>query len=130
MTLAKEAIKADVKPAFRKHMAEAQWEWLDEFAPTTVDWPNDQPKKIHYPEFPIDKHGKIVPVELHVKLHECFRLDKHPSICENKQIVRFKLLTPKNKKIDFCDDWPTFKQREYPKLRKNLMAKFPGIGWI
>ena len=130
MTLAKEAIKADVKPAFRKHMAEAQWEWLDEFAPTTVDWPNDQPKKIHYPEFPIDKHGKIVPVELHVKLHECFRLDKHPSICQNEQIVRFKLLTPKNKKIDFCDDWPTFKQREYPKLRKNLMAKFPGIGWI
>ena len=130
MTLAKQAIASNVKPAFRKHMPEAQWEWLDEFAPTTIDWPIDQPKKLHYPESPIDKTGKIVPVELHVKLHECFRLNRHPVICEGQQIVRFKLLTPKNKKIDFCDDWPTFKQREYPKIRKNLMAKFPGFGWL
>ncbi|MDP6892757.1 MAG: ATP-dependent RNA helicase [Verrucomicrobiota bacterium] len=130
MTLAKQAIASNVKPAFRSHMPEAQWEWLDEFAPTTIDWPNDQPKKLHYPESPTDKTSKIVPVELHVKLHECFRLNKHPVICEGQQIVRFKLLTPKNKKIDFCDDWPTFKQREYPKIRKNLMAKFPGFGWV
>ena len=129
MTLAKQAVAANVKPSFRKHMPEAQWEWLDEFAPNTINWPNDQPKKLHYPESPTDRNGKIIPVELHVKLHECFRLDKHPVICE-RQIVRFKLLTPKNKKIDFCDDWPTFKQREYPKLRKNLMTKFPGFGWV
>ena len=130
MTLAKQAIACNIKPAFRQHMPEAQWEWLDELAPTKIDWPNDQPKKLHYPESQTDKTGKIVPVELHVKLHECFRLNKHPVICEGQQIIRFKLLTPKNKKIDFCEDWPTFKQREYPKIRKNLMAKFPGFGWV
>ena len=130
MTLAKQAVAANVKPAFRKHMQEAQWEWLDEFAPATIDWPDDQPKRLQYPEIPTDKHGNVHPVELHVKLHECFRLTEHPSICEGKHTVRFKLLTPKNKKLEFCDDWPTFKQREYPKLRKNLMAKFPGVGWV
>ena len=45
-----------------------------------------------------------------MKLHECFRLAEHPTLCEGKHIVRLKLLNPKNKKIDFCDDWPTFKQ--------------------
>ncbi len=130
MTLAKQAAVADVKPAFRRHMPEAQWEWLDEFAPATIDWPDNQPKKLIYPEVPTDKNGKVQPVELHVKMHECFRLTEHPKICEGKHIVRFKLLNPKNKKIDFCDDWPTFKQREYPRIRKDLLAKFPGVGWV
>ena len=130
MTLAKQAAAANVKPAFRRHMPEAQWEWLDEFAPATIDWPDDQPKRLQYPEVSADKHGNVQPVELHVKLHDCFRLTEHPAICEGKHLVRFKLLTPKNKKIDFCDDWPTFKQREYPRIRKDLLAKFPGVGWV
>ena len=130
MTLAKQAAAANVKAAFRRHMPEAQWEWLDEFAPATIDWPDDQPKRLQYPEVSADKHGNVQPVELHVKLHECFRLTEHPAICEGKHLVRFKLLTPKNKKIDFCDDWPTFKQREYPRIRKDLLAKFPGVGWV
>ncbi|MED6327048.1 MAG: ATP-dependent helicase C-terminal domain-containing protein, partial [Verrucomicrobiota bacterium] len=130
MTLAKQAAAANVKPAFRRHMPEAQWEWLDEFAPATIDWPDDQAKLLQYPEVAADKHGNVQPVELHVKLHECFRLAEHPTLCEGKHIVRFKLLNPKNKKIDFCDDWPTFKQREYPRIRKDLLAKFPGVGWV
>jgi len=130
MTLAKQAIAADVKPAFRKHMPREQWEWLDELTPQTIAWPNDKPKRLEYPEQPTDKHGNPLPVELHVKLHECFRLAEHPRICEGGHIVRFKLLTPKNKKIDYCDDWPTFKQRDYPRIRKDLLAKFPGVGWV
>ena len=111
-------------------MPEAQWEWLDEFAPATIDWPDEKPKRLQYPEVSADKHGNVHPVELHVKLHECFRLAEHPTLCEGKHIVRLKLLNPKNKKIDFCDDWPTFKQREYPRIRKDLLAKFPGVGWV
>ena len=130
MTLAKQAIVTDVKPAFRKHMPREQWEWLDELAPQTIAWPNDKPKRLEYPDEPTDKNGNVLPVELHVKLHECFRLAKHPGICEDGHIVRFKLLTPKNKKIGYCDDWPTYKQREYPKIRKDLLAKFPGVGWV
>ena len=130
MTLAKETIAADVKPAFRKHMPSEQWEWLDEFAPQTIAWPDDKPKRLQYPDVPADKHGNPLPVELHVKLHECFRLAEHPRICDGEHIVRFKLLNPKNKKIDFCEDWPTFKQREYPRIRKDLLARFPGVGWV
>ena len=130
MTLAKQAVAADVKPAFRAHMPGEQWEWLDELAPQTIAWPNDKPKRLEYPDTPTDKHGNPLPVELHVKLHECFRLAEHPRICESGHIVRFKLLTPKNKKIDFCDDWPAFKQRDYPRIRKDLLAKFPGVGWV
>jgi len=130
MTLAKQATAADVKPAFRKHMPREQWEWLDELAPRTIAWLDDKPKRLEYPDKPTDKKGNVLPVELHVKLHECFRLAEHPRICEGEHIVRFKLLTPKNKKIDYCDDWPTFKQRDYPRIRKDLLAKFPGVGWI
>ena len=50
MTLAKQAVAADVKPAFRKHMPREQWEWLDEFAPQTIAWPDDKPKRLEYPE--------------------------------------------------------------------------------
>ena len=130
MTLAKQAVAADVKPAFRKHMPSEQWEWLDEFAPQTIPWLDDKPKRLEYPDKPADKHGNMLPVELHVKLHDCFRLAEHPRICDGEHIVRFKLLTPKNKKIDFCEDWPTFKQREYPRIRKDLLARFPGVGWV
>jgi len=130
MTLAKQAVAADVKPAFLKHMPSEQWEWLDEFAPQTIPWLDDKPKRLEYPDKPTDKHGNMLPVELHVKLHDCFRLAEHPRICDGEHIVRFKLLTPKNRKIDYCDDWPTFKQREYPKIRKDLLAKFPGVGWV
>ena len=130
MTLAKQAVAADVKPAFRKHMPSEQWEWLDEFAPQTIPWLDDKPKRLEYPDKPTDKHGNMLPVELHVKLHDCFRLAEHPRICDGEHIVRFKLLTPKNRKIDYCDDWPTFKQREYPRIRKDLLAKFPGVGWV
>ena len=130
MTLAKQAVAADVKPAFRKHMPSEQWEWLDEFAPQTIPWLDDKPKRLEYPEKPADKHGNMLPVELHVKLHECFRLAEHPRICDSEHIVRFKLLTPKNRKIDYCDDWPTFKLRKYPGIRKDLLAKFPGVGWV
>jgi HrpA-like RNA helicase len=111
-------------------MPSEQWEWLDEFAPQTIPWLDDKPKRLEYPEKPADKHGNMLPVELHVKLHDCFRLAEHPRICDGEHIVRFKLLTPKNRKIDYCDDWPTFKQREYPKIRKDLLAKFPGVGWV
>ena len=72
MTLAKQAAAANVKPAFRRHMPEAQWEWLDEFAPATIDWPDEKPKRLQYPEVSVDKNGNLHPVELHVKLHECF----------------------------------------------------------
>ena len=130
MTLAKQAVAADVKPAFRKHMPSEQWEWLDEFAPQTIPWLDDKPKRLEYPDKPADNHGNMLPVELHVKLHDCFRLAEHPRICDGEHIVRFKLLTPKNRKIDYCDDWPTFKQREYPRIRKDLLAKFPGVGWV
>ncbi len=130
MTLAKQAVAADVKPAFRKHMPSEQWEWLDEFAPQTIPWLDDKSKRLEYPDKPADKHGNMLPVELHVKLHDCFRLAEHPRICDGEHIVRFKLLTPKNRKIDYCDNWPTFKQREYPRIRKDLLAKFPGVGWV
>jgi hypothetical protein len=111
-------------------MPSEQWEWLDEFAPQTIPWLDDKPKRLEYPEKPADKHGNMLPVELHVKLHECFRLAEHPRICDSEHIVRFKLLTPKNRKIDYCDDWPTFKLRKYPGIRKDLLAKFPGVGWV
>lgn len=127
--IGKKAQAVKLGKAFRSRLTGEQIEWLDELAPTRILWPNGKPKKLLYADEPSGKGGVINAPELQIKINDCFALEEHPVICEGKQPVRFRLQKPNGKKLDETDDWPKFKQREYPKLRKELKAKFSSLPW-
>ena len=130
MALAKEAQAAELVKFFKGRLEKAQLEWLDELTPTSIPWPDGKNRKLIYLEEPHDKKGNLLGPEIQVKLHECFQVEEHPVICEGQVPVRFRLQKPDGKNIAETTDWPTFRKKEYPKLKKELAAKFKAIVWV
>lgn len=124
--------KAQVVPlrnAFRSRLTKEQIEWLDELTPPRIPWPDGKAKKLLYPDESTGKGGAVNPPELQIKINDCFDLEEHPVICEDRVRVRFRLQKPNGKKLDETDDWPRFKQRDYPRHKKELKAKFASLPW-
>ena len=67
--------------------------------------------------------------ELQVKLHDCFALKEHPKLVEGRVPVRLWLCAPDGKRIEATTDWPGFRTNQYPKLRRALAQKHPGLAW-
>ncbi len=127
--IGKKAQAVPLRNAFRSRLTREQIEWLDELAPTRVPWPDGKARKLLYPEAPLGKGGAVNPPELQIRINDCFALEEHPVICEERLRVRFRLQKPNGKKLDETDDWPRFKQRDYPKHKKELKAKFASLPW-
>ena len=121
LTLGKEAQATDLSSAFKGSLGPEQRAWLDESAPTFVTWPDGRRLKLLF-----QSDGP----ELQIKLHECFGLAQHPSLCEGTVPVRLWLCSPDGKRIESTTDWPTFRQMQYPKLKSGLQKKFPGNTWL
>lgn len=121
LTLVKDAQAAPLIPAFHQHLEKGQISWLDELLPLSIPWFNNRSVKISYlNESP----------EAQVKLQDCFKLEEHPNLCEGQLPVLLCLSTPDGKRIASTTDWSTFRTRELPKHRKDLVKKFPGHMWI
>lgn len=128
--IGKKAQAVSLRGAFRKRLTSEQMEWLDELAPMRIPWLDDKSKKLLYAEAARDKKGAVQPPELQIKINECFRWEgDHPSICEGRLRPLFRLQRPNGKKLAETDDWSAFRRRDYPKLKKELKAKFPAIPW-
>ena len=67
--------------------------------------------------------------EAQVKLHDCFDLKEHPTLCEGRLPVQLALCTPDGKRLATTTDWPTFRIREWPKHKQGVAKKFPGQLW-
>lgn len=120
LTLVKEAQAAPLLAAFHQHLAAGQVSWLDELVPLSIPWPGGGTVKVSYVnESP----------EAQVKLHECFALQEHPSLCEGRLPVVLSLCTPDGKRLATTTDWPTFQTREWPKHRQAVAKKFSGLLW-
>jgi ATP-dependent helicase HrpB len=128
ITLAKEAQAAPLRHAIQKHLAPEQIGWLDELAPISISLGGPKPLKLQYPEN--SPNEPLKEPELQVKLHECFSLTEHPSVCEGKVPVRLWLCSPDGKRLQSTTNWPEFRQKEYPKLKGTLQKKFPGFTWL
>ena len=129
LTLVKEAQATHLKEAFAAHLAPEQVGWLDELAPTTINWPGDRKVKLNYSEETDVARGSAVSPEAQVKLQECFALPFHPLTCEGSVPVRLWLCTPDGKRLTSTCDWPHFKSHEWPKLRPTVTKKFPSVTW-
>ncbi|MDZ4288969.1 MAG: ATP-dependent helicase C-terminal domain-containing protein [Prosthecobacter sp.] len=120
LTTVKEAQAAPLLHAFHQHLAPGQLPWLDELLPLTIPWPDNSTVKVSYlNDSP----------EAQVKLHDCFTLQSHPTLCEGRLPVLLSLHTPDGKRLTTTPDWPTFLTREWPKHRPAVAKKFPGVLW-
>lgn len=128
LTLAKEAQAAALKIAIQAHLAPEQIAWLDELAPAALTLTAPKPVKLQYLENSPAEPLKEPEVQL--KLHECFTLNSHPMICEDKVPVRIWLCSPDGKRLQSTTNWLEFRTREYPKLKPGLQKKFPGFTWL
>jgi ATP-dependent helicase HrpB len=126
LTLAKEAQATPVDEAVRRHLPPEQLPWLDELAPVWISLPDGKRVKLTYPE--ADDDPEALP-ELHLKITDCFALREHPSIGEGKIPVKLWLQAPDAKRIEATTNWPAWRERNYPKLRAALKAKFPAVLW-
>ncbi|HEY1052177.1 MAG TPA: ATP-dependent helicase HrpB [Prosthecobacter sp.] len=120
MSLVKEAQAAPLLHAFHQHLASGQVSWLDELVPLSIPWTDGKTVKLSY--------GNEQP-EAQVKLHECFALKEHPTLCEGRLPVLLSLHTPDGKRLAITTDWPAFQTREWPKHRQAVAKKFPGQLW-
>lgn len=130
MTLIKEAQAVPLENAVREAIGAERMEWLEELAPARISWPAGRSLKLTYNNPPYDEENRVIGPDVQVKLHECFQLDKHPLLLEGKVPVRIRLQAPNGKNIEITEDWPGFKAERYPKLRPELMKKFPSVTWI
>ena len=130
LTLAKEAQATPLREVFWRHLAPEQVGWLNELAPQSVPWPDGKNLKLLYAEKALDAEGQPNPPELQVKLSECFRLQSHPRLCEDKVPVKLWLCAPDGKRLEATSHWPAFKANTYPKLKSALQKKYPGMGWL
>ena len=121
LTLAKEAQAVLLKETFQTALASEQRAWLDELLPSSLRWVDERKLKLLFTE--------DAP-ELQVKLHECFSLKEHPTLCEGKIPVRLWLASPDGKRLESTDNWPAFRTTQYPKLKATLQKKFPGNTWL
>lgn len=120
LSLVKDAQAAPLITAFHQHLAAGQVSWLDELVPLSIPWPDGSTMKISY----VNESA-----EAQVKLHECFALKEHPTICEGRLPVLLCLCTPDGKRLASTTDWPTFLAREWPKHRQAVTKRFPGLLW-
>jgi len=130
LTLAKEAQSTPLDETFFAHLAKEQLGWLDEMMPLKVAWPDGRKMKLLYPQESLDEDGQPNAPELQVKLHECFALQQHPTLCEGRLPVRLWLCAPDGKRLEATSNWPAFKANSYPKLKPNLQRKYPGVPWL
>jgi len=127
-TTVKEAQATHLDEAFRRHLAPEQLLWIEELTPLAIAWPDQRRLKLLYTDR--DGEGKGEPgVELQVKLHDCFPLKAHPRVCEGRVPVKLWLCAPDGKRLEPTLDWPAFRAQHYPKLKRALQQKHPGIAW-
>ncbi len=120
LSLVKEAQAAPLTHAFHQHLASGQTSWLDELVPLSIPWTDGHSVKVSY----VNEQP-----EAQVKLHECFALKEHPTLCEGRLPVLLSLHTPDGKRLATTTDWPAFQTREWPRQRQAVAKKFPGQMW-
>lgn len=128
ITTVKAAQVTQLGDAFRQHLAKEQLAWLDELTPLTVPWPDGRQLKLSYVDRDPDGAGAPL-AELQMKLHECFVLKEHPRLCEGRVPVKLWLCAPDGKRLEPTLDWPAFRANQYPKLKRALQQKHPGVVW-
>ncbi len=128
LSLGREAQQADLTAAFRAALEPGQRAFVEELAPTSLAAAEGRPWRLSYTLDREDPDAPPVP-EVQVKLTEILGLKGQPRIAEGRVAVRLWLMDPAGKRLAGTRDWPTWREKEYPKLRAQLRTKHPGFLW-
>jgi ATP-dependent helicase HrpB len=130
LSLAKEAQATPLVDSFSEFYGKERIEWLDELAPLNVTWPDGKKLKLLYSEETLDDDSHPNPPEFQAKLHECFVLKEHPTICDGKLPVKLWLASPDGKRIESTLNWPGYRTTGYPRIKAKMQKAFPSFTWL
>lgn len=129
ISLAKEAQNVEILPHLMDWITKETWEWIDEMAPSKRCITGERPIKLVYTE-PL-KSGVLNmtgPVA-QINLLDCFELEEHPTVVENRIPIVLRLLAPDGKKLSETENWKRYKIKDYPMQKSSLKTKYPGKFW-
>jgi ATP-dependent helicase HrpB len=127
--LAKEAQNVEILPHLMDWIAKDTWEWIDEMAPVKKYIINEKPIKLVYTDPLKSGSKKLIGPVAQINLLDCFELDEHPTVLEDRIPILLRLLTPDGKKLSETENWKRFKIKEYPMQKASLKSKYPGKFW-
>jgi ATP-dependent helicase HrpB len=128
LSLGREAQQVDLAVALRAALAPEHRAFVEELAPVSVRGPEPKPLKLLYQADREKPEAPPVP-EVQVKLTEWFGWKEHPRVAEGRVPVRVWLQDPTGKRLAPTQDWPAWREKEYPKVRAQLKTRHPGFLW-
>jgi ATP-dependent helicase HrpB len=90
---------------------------------------NEKPIKLVYTDPLKSGSKKLIGPVAQINLLDCFELDEHPTVLEDRIPILLRLLTPDGKKLSETENWKRFKIKEYPMQKASLKSKYPGKFW-
>ncbi len=94
---------------------------LEEVAPVRVRLPGGRQVKVHY--------EAAAPPWIESRLQDFFGLHETPRLARGQVPVVVRLLAPNHRPVQTTTDLAGFWQRLYPRLRRELMRRYPKHSW-
>ncbi len=113
--------KLNLRDALESFLSHAQRAILQREAPTHFTVPSGSNVTIDYGD------GEIPSVS--VRLQELFGLHKTPAVAGGKLPLLLKLLSPAGRPVQITRDLPSFWERGYHEVKKDLKGRYPKHYW-
>ncbi|WP_460171839.1 ATP-dependent helicase HrpB [Thermus sp. FJN-A] len=94
---------------------------LEELAPESLLLPSGRKKRLHY--------RQDAPPLLSLRIQEAFGLRETPRVLGGRVLVAVALLSPAGRPVQVTQDLKGFWERHYPKVRQELMRRYPKHPW-
>jgi len=117
----KDIKEREVKPVVMSWLSQAQRELLDKHAPERLTLPNGRTPKVNY------EPGRAPFIAL--RIQELYDVNQTPKIALGRVPVTVHILTPGMKPIQVTQDLASFWREHYPKIKSELVRKYPKHLW-
>jgi ATP-dependent helicase HrpB len=117
----KDIKEREVKPIVMSWLSAAQRELLDKHSPERLTLPNGRTPKVNY------ENGKTPFISL--RIQELYDENQTPKIAMGRVPVVVHILTPGMKPIQVTQDLASFWREHYPKIKSELVRKYPKHFW-
>ena len=113
--------RTPLAPHLRGLFHHAQLQDLDRLAPERIPVPSGRDAKLTY------EPGR--PPVLAIRLQELFGMTETPRLAGGRATILFHLLGPNLRPVQITEDLESFWKNTYPKVRKDLRARYPRHRW-
>ena len=115
-------LEIDLLPILERFLEANTKARLNELAPAEITLPDGSAMELVYA-------ANGAPPVLEIRLQDVLAWQEHPVIDGGEMPVALHLLTPDLKPLVVVSDLAKFWQEAYPKLRADLVQKFPQVKW-